>query len=148
MNNEYSLATPMKAFLLDNSSKENGYGLILSSVFHNFARMHNEAVAVLNTRKNQIPSYRHLNLFNETRKIHPQRIQDFEVLMLTEETLKAKLYQASISSVSYGRNFIFNNFQTYQEEFVMQLQGKAEIIDDINKFKSICFNGEAFAETS
>jgi hypothetical protein len=148
MNNEYSTETPMKAFLLDNSTKENGYGLILSSLFHNFAKAHNELVSVLNTRKNQIAEYRCLNLYNESAKLHPQRIREEEVFIITEDTLQKRLYQTSISSVNYGRNFVFNNFDTYQEHFLLLLQGKAEIIDDINKFKSICFNGEAFAETS
>lgn len=30
----------------------------------------------------------------------------------------------------------------------MKLQGKCEFLSDINKFKSICYNGEAFASTS
>jgi len=30
----------------------------------------------------------------------------------------------------------------------MKLLGKCEIINDIKKFQSICFNGEAFAKTS
>lgn len=30
----------------------------------------------------------------------------------------------------------------------MKLLGKCEIINDIKKFLSICFNGEAFAKTS
>jgi hypothetical protein len=30
----------------------------------------------------------------------------------------------------------------------MKLLGKCELISDIKKFKSICYNGEAFAQTS
>jgi hypothetical protein len=64
MNKEYSVETPIKAFLLDNSTKENAYGLTLSSLFHNFAKMHNELLTLLNAKKNQIAQYRCLNLYN------------------------------------------------------------------------------------
>lgn len=53
-----------------------------------------------------------------------------------------------MSSISYGKNFIFTNFESYQRYFLMKLQGKCEILSVINDFKSICFNGEAFAQTS
>lgn len=31
---------------------------------------------------------------------------------------------------------------------MLKLQGKCELISDIKKFKSVCYNGEAFAQTS
>jgi len=65
MNDAYSLTeTPVKAFLIDNVSKTNPYGLILSSLYHNFAIMHNDLMNILNSRKNQIPQYKCLNLYN------------------------------------------------------------------------------------
>lgn len=64
MNDEYSLNTEVKAFLIDNVSKKNPYGLILSSVFHNFAIMHNDLTTILNSRKNQIAQYKCLSLYN------------------------------------------------------------------------------------
>lgn len=76
MNDEYSLeTTPVKAFLIDNISKGNPYGMILSSVFHNFAVLHNELMSVLNSRKNQIPEYKRLNLYNDSKKVSPQKIK-------------------------------------------------------------------------
>lgn len=63
MNDEYSLDTEVKAFLIDNVSKKNPYGLILSALFHNFAIIHNDLMTTLNGRKNMIPQYKSLNLF-------------------------------------------------------------------------------------
>jgi hypothetical protein len=87
MNNEYSVETPIKAFLLDNSTKENAYGLTLSSLFHNFSKMHNELLTLLNAKKNQIAQYKCLNLYNETKKVHPQKLQESDVFMITEKEL-------------------------------------------------------------
>jgi hypothetical protein len=41
MSNEFTLQNPIQAFLLDNTTKENLNGLFISSLFHNFAKMHN-----------------------------------------------------------------------------------------------------------
>lgn len=148
MDKEYSLDTPAKAFLLDKSTKENPFGLFISSLFHNFAKIHNELMTLLNARKNQIPEYRWLNLYNEFKKVHPQQLNKDDVFMITEKELIEKLFENSISSISYGRNFVFNNFDSYQEFFVMKLLGKCEIISIIEKFKSVCYNGEAFSEAA
>lgn len=48
--------------------------MILSSLFHNFAKMHNDLTSLLNSRKNQLLEYKYLNLYNETNKIHPQKV--------------------------------------------------------------------------
>lgn len=48
---------------------------MIASIFHNFAKMHNESMAVLNSRKNQIKAYSSLNLFNDLQKVHPQKIE-------------------------------------------------------------------------
>lgn len=75
MNDEYSLeATEARAFLIDLVTKENPYGLTLASVFHNFALIHNDLMQALNSRKNQIPQYKCLNLYNDSKKIHPQKL--------------------------------------------------------------------------
>lgn len=124
MNDELSMKTEVKAFLIDNISKKNPYGLVLSSVFHNFAEMHNTLMNTLNGRKNQIPKYKVLNLVNFSKKISPQAIKDNNVYSITEKELADKLYECSISSVSYGKNFVFTNFEAYQHHFIMKLQGK------------------------
>lgn len=41
MNNLYNLDTPLIAFVLDNLVSENFYGMMICSVFHNFAKTHN-----------------------------------------------------------------------------------------------------------
>lgn len=48
---------------------------MIASIFHNFAKMHNESMAILNSKKNQIKAYSSLNLFNDLLKLHPQEIQ-------------------------------------------------------------------------
>jgi hypothetical protein len=45
---------------------------MVASIFHNFAKIHNESMAILNSRKNQIKAYRNLNLFNDLLRVHPQ----------------------------------------------------------------------------
>jgi len=72
MNDEYSLDTPLKAFLIDSVSKKNPFGLTLSAIFCNFAEMHNDIVNILNTKKNQIPQYKCLNLLDESATLSPQ----------------------------------------------------------------------------
>lgn len=83
MNDEYSLETEVKAFLIDNVSKKNPYGLILSSVLHNFAVMHNSLMNTLNSRKNQIPQYKVLNLVNFSKTMSPQNIKENSVYTIT-----------------------------------------------------------------
>lgn len=45
--------------------------------------MHNELVVLLNARKNQIPQFKCLNLYNESKKVHPQKLQENDVFMIT-----------------------------------------------------------------
>lgn len=57
---------------------------MIGSLFHNFARMHNESMAVLNSRKNQIKAYNSLNLFNDILKMHPQSIETDQIFTLDD----------------------------------------------------------------
>ena len=61
---------------------------MIGSIFHNFAKIHNESMAVLNSRKNQIKAYNSLNLFNDILKIHPQSIESDQIFTLDDEELK------------------------------------------------------------
>lgn len=72
---EYDEDTPIQAFLVETITKENLFGLTVTSLFHNFAKLHNELVSIMNARKNQIPQYKCLNLYNESKKINPQKLQ-------------------------------------------------------------------------
>jgi hypothetical protein len=57
---------------------------MIASLFHNFAKMHNEAMALLNSRKNQIKAYSSLNLFNDLLKLHPQKISEDQIFIINE----------------------------------------------------------------
>jgi hypothetical protein len=118
---------------------------MIGSIFHNFAKMHNESMAVLNSRKNLIKAYKSLNLFNDILKVHPQSIDSEQIFTLDDEELKENLEACSVASIIYGQNFIFHNFDAYQEYFIQKLEGKCEIISDLNTFFNVCYNGEAFS---
>jgi hypothetical protein len=91
MNDDYSLETPVKAFLNENISKANVFGMTLGALYHNFAVMHNDLMSILNSRKNQIPQYKCINLYNESKKVNPQRLKEQQVFFLTEKELIDKL---------------------------------------------------------
>jgi hypothetical protein len=110
--------------------------------------MHNELIGILNSRKNQIPKYRFLGLTNEQCKVHPQKLKTEHVFTIDETELRLKLQENSIGSVNYGRNFIFNNFDAYQHHFLLKLSNKSEFISNIKEFIDVCFNGEAFAQST
>ena len=47
---------------------------MVASLFHNFAKIYNDILIVLDQRKNQIHEYKSLNLTNKDAKKHPQKI--------------------------------------------------------------------------
>ena len=63
MNDEQNRNSPVGWFLPDNISKENANGKVIIGLLHNYASLHNEALTIIKSRKNQVSKYRKMNLF-------------------------------------------------------------------------------------
>lgn len=56
-----------------------------------------------------------------------------------------KLLEASVSSIKYGENLVYHNFDFCEAYFLTKLKGRCELESNIEKYISTSYVGEAFS---